>query len=120
MEPLTKDINLRTGHVVNEQWYRVSSVVYGELYRANDEVLDSWARVFAVMRVRRRPSFYVMNVIVPCGAISLLVFMVFYAPSESGEKVTLGITVLLAFSVFQLLMAETLPKNSDKMPILGK
>ncbi len=41
-------------------------------------------------------------------------------PSHSGEKLSLGITVLLAFSVFILVIAESTPETSDYSPILGK
>lgn len=36
-----------------------------------------------------------------------------------GEKITLGITVLLAFSVFMLLIAENIPATSEMVPLIG-
>lgn len=42
----------------------------------------------------------------------------FILPQESGEKISLGITVLLSYVVFMLMVAETVPKNSDTIPIL--
>ena len=36
-----------------------------------------------------------------------------------GEKITLGITVLLAFSVFMLLIAENIPATSETVPLIG-
>ena len=38
---------------------------------------------------------------------------------DSGEKVTLGLTVLLAFSVFMLLIAESMPATSSFVPLIG-
>ena len=52
--------------------------------------------------------------------MSLLALLVFYLPPDSGEKVSLGITVLLSFSVFLLLVAENVPKTSEFVPLLGK
>ncbi|XP_064624289.1 neuronal acetylcholine receptor subunit alpha-7-like [Lineus longissimus] len=111
------DISYRDGFIPNGQWSRVSSHIRDEVYKPNVE-LSGWSRVWVIVRLKRRPVFYIMNVIIPCIAISVLVLMVFNVPSESGEKVSLGVTVLLAFSVFQLVMADTLPKTSKNIPII--
>ena len=44
----------------------------------------------------------------------------FLLPPDSGEKVTLGLTVLLAFSVFMLLIAENMPATSSYVPLIGE
>lgn len=40
-------------------------------------------------------------------------------PTSSGEKVTLGLTCFVAFSVFMLMVAEKVPATSDTVPIIG-
>ncbi|KAK2164106.1 hypothetical protein LSH36_68g00000, partial [Paralvinella palmiformis] len=69
--------------------------------------------------LRRKPRFYTINIITPCLTMSLLALLVFYLPPDSGEKISLGITVLLSFSVFLLLVAENVPKTSEYVPLLG-
>lgn len=39
--------------------------------------------------MRRKTLFYTVNLIVPCMGISFLTVLVFYLPSDSGEKVSL-------------------------------
>ena len=51
--------------------------------------------------------------------LSLLMELMFLLPPEAGEKVSLGITVLLAFTVFQLVIGDSMPKTSEYLPILG-
>jgi nicotinic acetylcholine receptor len=51
--------------------------------------------------------------------LSVLTCLTFYLPTESGEKVSLGLTVLLAFSVFMLLIAESMPATSEFIPLIG-
>ena len=46
--------------------------------------------------------------------------LVFYLPPESGEKVNMGVTVLLALTVFLLLVAESMPPQSKNIPLAGK
>ncbi|KAG1687027.1 Acetylcholine receptor subunit alpha-like [Nymphon striatum] len=70
--------------------------------------------------MRRKTLFYTVNLIIPCMAISFLTILVFYLPSESGEKVTLSISILLSLTVFFLLLAEIIPPTSLVVPLLGK
>jgi hypothetical protein len=62
--------------------------------------------------IRRRILYYLFNIILPCIWLSILSLVGFWLPPDSGEKITLGITVLLAFSVFMLLIAENIPATS--------
>jgi hypothetical protein len=38
--------------------------------------------------MRRKTLFYTVNLIIPCMGISFLTVLVFYLPSDSGEKVS--------------------------------
>merc|ERR550539_1852917 len=70
--------------------------------------------------LRRKSLFYTVNVIIPCVGISFLSVLVFYLPSDSGEKVSLSISILLSLTVFFLLLAEIIPPTSLVVPLLGK
>uniref|UniRef100_A0A8D0UDU7 Cholinergic receptor nicotinic alpha 10 subunit n=1 Tax=Sus scrofa TaxID=9823 RepID=A0A8D0UDU7_PIG len=69
--------------------------------------------------LRRRAAAYVCNLLLPCVLISLLAPLAFHLPADSGEKVSLGVTVLLALTVFQLLLAESMPP-AESVPLIGK
>lgn len=68
---------------------------------------------------KRKPLFYIFNLIVPCLIIMSMVLLGFFLPPESGERITLSITVLLAMAVFLQLAAENLPRNSENLPVMG-
>lgn len=70
--------------------------------------------------LRRRPLFYSLNLIMPCLSISGLTVLVFYLPSDSGEKITLSISILLALTVFFLLLSDINPPTSFVIPLIGK
>jgi nicotinic acetylcholine receptor len=46
--------------------------------------------------------------------------LVFYLPSDSGEKVSLCISILVALTLFFLLLMEIIPATSITLPLIGK
>ena len=65
----------------------------------------------------RRTSFYLLNLIWPGILIAVLAAITFLLPPESGERIGLGITNLLAMMVFLLLISESIPPTSDAVPL---
>ncbi|XP_053166139.1 neuronal acetylcholine receptor subunit alpha-10 isoform X2 [Hemicordylus capensis] len=80
---------------------------------------DPYPDITYTLHLKRRASFYIFNLLLPCIMISFLAPLGFYLPADSGEKVSLGVTVLLALTVFQLLVAESMPP-SENVPLIGK
>eukprot|EP00095_Tigriopus_kingsejongensis_P011514 maker-scaffold33_size549341-snap-gene-0.15 protein:Tk11514 transcript:maker-scaffold33_size549341-snap-gene-0.15-mRNA-1 annotation:"nicotinic acetylcholine receptor subunit alpha1" len=81
---------------------------------------EPYPDIFFNLILRRKSLFYTVNVIIPCVGISFLSVLVFYLPSDSGEKVSLSISILLSLTVFFLLLAEIIPPTSKSVPLLGK
>ena len=79
-----------------------------------------YPEVIFTLYLRRKALFYVMNVIVPSVFLSTLVLLVFYLPPGAGEKISLGVTLLLAFSVFVLMIADNVPNTSEAVPLISK
>ena len=71
------------------------------------------------IHVRRKTLYYGFNLIIPCCLISSITLLGFTLPPESGEKLTLGVTILLSMSVFMLQLSEVLPATSDAVSVIG-
>ncbi|EFB27749.1 hypothetical protein PANDA_013814, partial [Ailuropoda melanoleuca] len=77
--------------------------------------------VIYTLIIRRKPLFYVINIIVPCVLISGLVLLAYFLPAQAGgQKCTVSINVLLAQTVFLFLIAQKIPETSLSVPMLGR
>lgn len=81
---------------------------------------EEYPDVTFYVELRRKPSFYVSHIILPCILISSIGVLGFLLPPEAGEKVAVGITVLLSQAVFLLLVGEKLPPSSETLPLIGE
>ncbi|KAL3089440.1 hypothetical protein niasHT_020864 [Heterodera trifolii] len=72
------------------------------------------------IHLRRKTLFYTVNLMIPCVGISFLTALVFYLPSDGGEKISLCISILISLTVFFLLLVEIIPSTSLVIPLIGK
>ncbi|XP_059487018.1 neuronal acetylcholine receptor subunit alpha-7 isoform X3 [Neocloeon triangulifer] len=80
---------------------------------------EPYVDITFTIQIRRRTLYYFFNLIVPCVLISSMALLGFTLPPESGEKLTLGVTILLSLTVFLNLVAEKMPSTSDAVPLIG-
>ncbi|KAI5624035.1 neuronal acetylcholine receptor subunit alpha-5 isoform X1 [Silurus asotus] len=70
--------------------------------------------------IRRLPLFYTLFLIIPCIGLSFLTVLVFYLPSNCGEKISLCTSVLVSLTVFLLVIEEIIPSSSKVIPLIGE
>ncbi|TMS13267.1 neuronal acetylcholine receptor subunit alpha-7 [Larimichthys crocea] len=116
LELLEADIS---GYTANGEWDLVE-VTGQKNQRIYDCCLEPYPDITYTMVMRRRTLFYGLNLLIPCVLISTLALLVFLLPADSGEKISLGITVLLSLTVFMLLVAEIMPATSDSVPLIAQ
>lgn len=71
------------------------------------------------LEIERKWVYYVMFLILPCVMCTVLVLFSFTIPPEDGKRIGFCSSLMLAITVFLLLVAEILPEKSDTVPILG-
>nr|XP_022295875.1 neuronal acetylcholine receptor subunit beta-3-like [Crassostrea virginica] len=71
------------------------------------------------LTLKRKPTFYVNNVVIPILFLGVLNLLVFVIPADAGEKMSYAITVALGFIVFLTIISSELPANSDSTPYLS-
>ncbi|XP_062332537.1 neuronal acetylcholine receptor subunit alpha-7-like isoform X1 [Osmerus eperlanus] len=112
------DVDIST-YIPNGEWDLVGvPAKRNELYY--DCCKEPYPDVTFTVTMRRRTLYYGLNLLIPCVLISGLALLVFLLPADSGEKISLGITVLLSLTVFMLLVAEIMPATSDSVPLIAQ
>ncbi|KAK3602110.1 hypothetical protein CHS0354_030459 [Potamilus streckersoni] len=107
----SKDYVLKSYFSENGEWEVTStSVTSGKT--------DVLSYIEFIIKMKRRPRFILVNVLLPIIFMGILNIMVFILPAESGERVSFCITVLLAFAVFLTIVGDNLPKTSKPMPMI--
>ena len=85
-----------------------------------DNMVRPITEIIYLVQLKRKPLFTFYNLILPSIFITFCSYLVFLLPPESGEKLSMSVTMLLSTTVFLLLVAEYLPAQSDVIPAVGK
>ncbi|KAF1770683.1 hypothetical protein GCK72_002504 [Caenorhabditis remanei] len=83
-------------------------------------LVNKRSRIEFQVRIRRKTLFYTVVLIIPTVLMAFLSMAVFFLPTDSGEKITLTISVLLSIVVFLLLVSKILPPTSSTIPLMAK
>ncbi|XP_077992175.1 neuronal acetylcholine receptor subunit alpha-2-like [Glandiceps talaboti] len=97
------------------EWTLRNSSLYVELDMNGD-----YEKIFCTVVIQRKPLFYIINMVLPCLFFSLLKFLVFLLPVDTGEKMSFGMSLLIAMSVFNLLVTDTLPPSANGVPLIAR
>ncbi|NXL91581.1 5HT3A protein, partial [Alectura lathami] len=69
--------------------------------------------------MKRRPTLYILNLILPTCALYLLDMAVLFGPSSLEEKISFQISIILGSSMLAVILNNMLPTSSNEPPIIG-
>lgn len=84
---------------------------------------DNWIEndVFSEIRykilIRRKPLFVIQNCVFPAIMLCILTLVSFFIPF--AQEMQIGISIMLAFSVFKLRLSDDVPVQSDSIPLIN-
>ena len=90
-----------------------------ESMSTSSETTNGKTTLSFTLNLRRKPSFYVLFLMLPAVLLSVLNVFVFVLPAASGEKIGYTIAVFLSYALFYTILSESLPTNSDKVSIIA-
>ncbi|KAI0233793.1 Neuronal acetylcholine receptor subunit alpha-6, partial [Lamellibrachia satsuma] len=104
-----------TQYTSNGEWelveipINIQHTYYGE---------DYYTSITFTPALQRRGAFYMINLICPAMFMAILATFSFYLPSESNEKASLAVTMFLSQMVFDIIIVQYLPSQSEVTPII--
>ncbi|KAI1727934.1 neurotransmitter-gated ion-channel ligand binding domain-containing protein [Ditylenchus destructor] len=109
-------------YIANEEWDVVSFKIYRHEYKYAC-CPEPWVILEASIVLRRKPLYYVINLIIPTAIITLVAITGFFTPASTAddrtEKINLGITTLLAMSILMLMVSDQMPTTSEFVPLIA-
>uniref|UniRef100_A0A914PMQ3 Uncharacterized protein n=1 Tax=Panagrolaimus davidi TaxID=227884 RepID=A0A914PMQ3_9BILA len=105
------------------EWMDLSEYAPSSIWDVMDapaSLVNKRSRIEFQLRIRRKTLFYTVVLIIPTVLMAFLSMAVFFLPTDSGEKMTLTISVLLSIVVFLLLVSKILPPTSSTIPLMAK
>ena len=79
-----------------------------------------YSKVKYQLLLRRRPAFYLTNIVYPAMMLSSLASLMFFLPPGGGERISMGATLILSFTVFILIVSEHTPRTSQRVPLIRR
>ncbi|XP_077986140.1 acetylcholine receptor subunit alpha-like [Glandiceps talaboti] len=104
-------------YVQNSEWELIESSAQTQMQKYPCCIFFYSMLTYTIV-LERKPLFYVVNLVVPCFVLTVLTLFTFYLPSDSGEKMTLGISILLTLAVYSVIIADSMPPTSTGIPLL--
>ncbi|XP_028410151.1 neuronal acetylcholine receptor subunit alpha-9-like [Dendronephthya gigantea] len=112
-----KEVNMEN-FIKNGEWL-VESATLKDNVKLYGPEKTPYPDVTLTLKIKRRSLYYGLNIVIPCALIAVLALFSFLLPSDHGERMSLVVTVLLALSVYMLIISDSLPETSDAVPVLG-
>jgi len=101
-----------TTFIANGEW-----ALLGVPGKLNEQIYECcpepYLDITFIVKIRRRTLYYFFNLIVPCLLISSMAVLDFTLPPDSGEKLSLGVTILLSLTIFLNTVSSIIPITSD-------
>ncbi|ELR46260.1 5-hydroxytryptamine receptor 3C [Bos mutus] len=76
---------------------------------------NGYDQIVFYVAIRRRPTLYVINLLVPSSFLVAIDALSFYLPAESENRASFKMTLLLGYNVFLLMMNDLLPSSSTSL-----
>ncbi|XP_077992883.1 acetylcholine receptor subunit alpha-like [Glandiceps talaboti] len=117
-ESLT-DQSIINGAIENSEWAVLNGTI-DVIVMYTYFPVEAWSLVVMTLTFKRKPSYYVMNIIIPATLMALLTLLVHIIPCDCGEKMSFSVSLLISMSVFNLMVGNLLPATSESVPLLAQ
>ncbi|XP_057696050.1 5-hydroxytryptamine receptor 3A-like [Corythoichthys intestinalis] len=75
--------------------------------------------MYESISLRRRPMLYVVNLLIPCCFLITVDLFSFLLPLQKVDRSLFKMTLILGYTVFLMLMNDTLPITGNTIPLIN-
>ncbi|XP_030646984.1 5-hydroxytryptamine receptor 3E-like [Chanos chanos] len=79
----------------------------------------SWDTLVFYIVLKRRPTLYVVNLVIPSCFLLAVDLLSFLLPPQSVDRSSFKMTLILGYTVFLLLMNDLLPVTGHNIPLIN-
>ena len=120
-------VQFTSGNILHLDWalspqWRVGDVYLDGYFEVNPLNNNTVSFFNIVITLERLPNFYLRNIMCPLVLMNALAIATFMIPLKSGERVSACLALVLGLTVFQIVIADIMPKTSqptDEPLIIG-
>ncbi|CAF0969813.1 unnamed protein product [Rotaria sordida] len=103
---------------IRGEWELINSYTEITDERVSDFGQVDYSLVRFTLILKRNYVHYFMKIILPFTLVSFVTLFTFLLPPQTGEKLTLNVTILLSLVIYLQLLSGYIPKSDDETPIL--
>ena len=107
------------GHpFISGEWELTDAYTHVTDERVSDFGQVNYSLVHFTLILKRNYVYYFIKIILPFTLVSMVTLFTFLLPPQSGEKLTLNVTILLSLVIYLQLISGYIPKSDNETPIL--
>lgn len=117
---IRRNIKIKQREMIQTDWFVVDSSVEELNTTVLHDPLLEYSKIKFVLRLRRVVTYYFFKIVIPFTMIAMISLLTFWLPPESGEKLTLNVTILLSLIIYIQYLSEFVPRSvgTSELPIL--
>ena len=101
----------------HEQWTIESyNLTFDDVYYETSGF--TYGTILFKLSLRRKSGYFMMNVVIPSGMLSVLELVTFILPANQVIRIQVSFLLLLAYTMFLAVIQADLPKSADQTPLL--
>ena len=108
----------RNNVIRQDDIWNVTKIEASTVYEDADCCSHPFPYIIIKVHIKRRPAPLTLGLVIPSSLLSILVLISFVLPADSGERISLSITLLLTVTLFQQLTSSMIPRS--QIPKLSK
>ncbi len=116
---MKRNLKVKVMENIKTEWFIVDSFVEETslIISKNSDSIEFTVVKFTI-KLRRVTTYYFTKILIPFTIIASISLFTFWLAPDSGEKLTLDVTILLSLVFYLQIISDYIPRGFSKIPVL--